>query len=150
MAEIYKSVPGRGGGKIEKVIAKNDGVQSSLDEHLFRAAVAAEVILEEIHMADPLVQHNASIDIEKANVDRYLILVDKATAPADLNPLVHNLNTAMAIEYGRAAGSREITVRDPDTGQFIQKTVKWGATEGSRVLQRALNVKLKRKGKVSV
>lgn len=138
MAKVYKAV---GGKKIQKFMAINPGVQSGLDTALFKAATKAELILQRTRFNDPLMTHGASIEIEQGNVDRYLILVDKANAPADLNPLVKNLNSALSIEYGRAGGSKTITVRDPDNPtKFIQKKVKWGTTPGLFVLHRAFGV----------
>lgn len=149
MATVYKAV---GGKKIQRYIAGTKPVQDALDRVLFEAATKAERLLQDTRLEDDeLVVHGASIDIDQGDVDRYLILVDRASAPADLNPLVRNLNTAAAIELGRAGGKKEITVRDPeDPSRFIQKTITWGDMAPLNILSRALGVGTFRKNKEKV
>lgn len=151
MATVYSVVPGKGGGKLTKVIAKNDGVQDALDRIIFKAVTKAEARLEGIRnelAEDELLTHGASIDMSQGGVDRYLTLVDKANAPADLNPVVRNLNSALSIEVGRSGGEKEITVRDKKTGALVQQTVKWGAMDGLYILHDALGAKHSKTGKV--
>lgn len=137
MAKVYKRVAG---GKLEKVIAYHKTVGDRMDAIMFEAyAKATETLHQHRH------EGHAYIDMEQGDLDRYLILVDTADEAADKNPLVHNLNTAMSIEYGRAAGSKEITVRDDLTGELRQKTVSWGATEPLWVLHGAFGTKGKSK-----
>jgi hypothetical protein len=148
MAEVYKSV---GGKSIQKFMAVHKTVQDALDRTLFEAATKAEVMLQETRLNDdPLMVHGASISVEQGNVDRYLVLEDRANAPADLNPIVRNLNSAASIELGRHGGSKTITVRDPETGEFIQKKITWGDMQGLNILGRALGVGSFKKAKVSV
>lgn len=145
MAQVYKSVAGK---SIQKFMAVHPTVQDALDRVLFEAATKAENLLLDTRLNDdPLMVHGASIEVEQGNVDRYLILVDRANAPADLNPIIRNLNSAASIELGRKGGEKEITVRDPETGELVQKTIKWGDMPALNILSRALGVgTFKKKG----
>lgn len=140
MAEIFKTVKGK---KLTKFLAMHPTVQKRMDNIMFEAKTKAETTLIETRLNDdPLVVHGASIHLSKEKMDHFITLEDRATAHADLNPLVRNLNTALAIEVGRAGGEKEITVRDPENpGKFIQKTIKWGSTPGSHILGSAFDTK---------
>lgn len=120
MAEIYKKIPGKGGGKIQKVIAEHDGVQDWLDEYIFHAAVRAEAIL-----AEHRDQGHAFIEVEAGDIDRYLILNDERGQAA-----------AMSIEYGRAPSTRE---RADGT---VEES---GGMEGLFILHKAVHLKMKNK-----
>ncbi|QMP84558.1 tail completion or Neck1 protein [Streptomyces phage Endor2] len=112
---------------IEDFIARNDGVVHELDNRTFEIAVRAEALLAE-HREDG----HASIDIERGKYDRYVVLSDE-----------RGQNAALSIEYGRAAGEKEVR---GDDGEMT--TVSWGASPGLFILATASNLPKKRKGKV--
>lgn len=148
MAKVYRRV---GGKSFEKAIAMHRDVQESLDRHVFQAAVRAEADLQrrreepfEIEgVGRATILHGSSIDIEIGKTDRSLVLEDRPNIPADLNPLVRNLNTALSIEYGREAGSKTITMKD-SRGRVVHRKVKWGHMDGLFILHHALGVKAKK------
>jgi hypothetical protein len=113
---------------IEDFIALNDGVVHELDNRTFEIAVRAEALLTEHRM-----EGDASIDVERGKTDRYVVLSDEA-----------GQKHAMSIEYGRAAGEKE--VRNKKTGEI--ETVSWGEMDGLFILATASNLPKKRKGKV--
>jgi hypothetical protein len=133
MAEIYKRVPGKGGGKTEKVIALNDGVQEWLDDWVFEAGVRAE---------EELIEHRAeghsSIDIEEGDIDRYLILNDERGQKA-----------AMSIEYGREAYGIDENgdVVDANSPAAVRVV---GAMDGLFILHKATHIKPKKRGKIDL
>ncbi|WJN62636.1 tail completion protein [Streptomyces phage phiScoe10] len=129
MAEIFDDV---GKQTLEKFLGKNKGVQFALDNYTFEIAVRAEGFLQEHQDYDDDSDAHSKIDIERGEVDRYVVLNDDRGQKA-----------AMSIEYGRAAGEKE--VKDEDGNK---KTVKWGASPGLYILARASNLPKKRKGKV--
>ncbi|WJN63109.1 tail completion protein [Streptomyces phage phiScoe44] len=113
---------------IEDFIALNDGVVHELDNRTFEIAVRAEALLTEHRM-----EGDASIDVERGKTDRYVVLSDEA-----------GQKHAMSIEYGRAAGEKE--VRNKKTGEI--ETISWGEMDGLFILATASNLPKKRKGKV--
>jgi hypothetical protein len=125
VAEIKHNI---GRVPIEDFIARNDGVVHELDNRTFEIAVRAEALLLEHRL-----EGDASIDVERGKYDRYVVLSDEA-----------GQKHALSIEYGRAAGEKE--VRDPKTGET--NTVSWGAMDGLYILATASNLPKKRKGKV--
>uniref|UniRef100_A0AAU7GWH9 Tail completion or Neck1 protein n=1 Tax=Streptomyces phage Kamino TaxID=3158857 RepID=A0AAU7GWH9_9CAUD len=125
MAKINHNV---GRKSIEDFIATNDGVVHELDNRTFEIAVRAEALLAEHRL-----EGDASIDIERGKVDRYVVLSDEA-----------GQKHALSIEYGRAAGEKD--VRNKKTGEM--ETVSWGAMDGLFILATASNLPKKRKGQV--
>ncbi|WP_371671229.1 DUF5403 family protein [Streptomyces sp. NBC_00289] len=124
MAEIEDDV---GRHKLEKYIALLPGVQAALEEVQFDVAARAEALL----LAHRLEGHS-SIDVERGDVDRYVILDDERGKKA-----------ALSIEFGRAA---DVVVKKDKDGQ--PHLVMQSASEGLFILARAANLPKKRKGKV--
>jgi hypothetical protein len=125
VAKVERTV---GRKTIEDFIALNDGVVHELDNRTFEIAVRAEALLAEHRM-----DGDASIDVERGKTDRYVVLNDDA-----------GQKHAMSIEYGRAAGQKE--VRNKKTGEM--ETISWGDMDGLFILATASNLPKKRKGKV--
>jgi hypothetical protein len=129
VAEIFDKV---GGKKLEKFLGKNDGVQFALDNYTFEIAVRAEGLLQEHQDYDDSPDAHSFIEVDRGDVDRYVVLNDDRGQKA-----------AMSIEYGRAAGEKEVKDKHGD-----KVTIKWGASDGLYILARASNLPKKRKGKV--
>lgn len=123
MAVVYKTVKGR---KTTNIIALHETAQRSVDEHAFQIAENAERLLLE-HRAEG----HSAIDIDKGDVDTYVVLTDERGEKA-----------ALSIEYGRFAGSK--IVKDRTTGE--EREITWGSMEGLYILHRASNLP-KRRGK---
>ena len=117
MAVVYRRVRGK---KTTKVIASNEGVQDELERRTFQMAATAEVLLLEHRQ-----EGDAEIDIERGDVDWYVILSDERCQQA-----------AMSIEYGRAARI------DPETG------AEKAAMDGLYILHKASHLPVKRQGGV--
>lgn len=98
--------------QLNRILAHNDGVQAALDDEVTARAMAAGRELA-AHRHDD----HARIEVERGDVDRFLILSDD-----------RGLKAAMSIEYGRKPNS---------DGN--------GGMEGLMILHRAVG--LKRKGK---
>lgn len=114
MAKVYRSVGGR---PIQKVLAVNDGVQSSLEEYTLEIAVRAEEKLLQHHF-----EGHAAIEVDHGDVDWYVTLSDERGQKA-----------AMSIEYGRKG------YIDPETGEV------WGEMEGLFILHDATNLPRKKR-----
>ncbi|MFC4089353.1 hypothetical protein [Micromonospora sp. GCM10011541] len=111
---------------LERRVAKNDFVQSFMDDLLFEMEAIASADLVRHHQ-----EGNAKIETAEGHVDRYLILADNTDGKArgDSEPK----NTAASIEFGRAG------YIDPDTGEV------WGAMDGLFILANATNLPKRRK-----
>jgi hypothetical protein len=125
-AVIYEGVSGK---KLTKLIATLPGVAAALDDVTFEIAVRAEQLL-----ADHFYSGAAEIDIAAGRVDRYVILSDEL-----------GQKHALSIEYGRAAGSYEVTDKNG-----VKREIKYGAMEGLYILAEASNLPKKRRAKVKL
>lgn len=126
MAWVMPSRPGKRGG-LEHVIASLPEVQDWLDEYILEAASKAQNILTDIRAAPGYTgSWDATIDIEQGDIDRYLILDDKA---------------AMAIEFGRA--TERIKGRDGS-----EKVID--GTTPALILHRAIGLKRSMRKRVKI
>ncbi|WJN63028.1 tail completion protein [Streptomyces phage phiScoe3] len=129
MAQVYDNI---GGKELEKFLGKMKGVAGALDTTTFEVAVKAEALLQLHQDYDDSIDAHSEIDVERGEVDRYVVLNDDRGQKA-----------AMSIEYGRAAGKKKVRDKNGD-----QVEVTWGASEGLYILAQASNLPKKRKGKV--
>lgn len=90
MAYLYQRVRGM---ELQEAIAHQVDVQIALDERAFEIAVRAERALIE-HRVDGI----AHIEVEKHDVDSYVVLVDSNVT----NDETAKSNSALSIEAGRA------------------------------------------------
>jgi hypothetical protein len=117
MAYVYKGLDGK---KLSEVIARNEGVQAELEARTFEIALRAEADLKQHRVSG-----DATIEVERGDIDCYVVLSDERGQKA-----------ALSIEFGRAESI------DRKTGRRI------AASEGLFILHRATHLPVKRRGGV--
>ena len=120
-AHLYQKVAGR---KFEEFIALVDSVQFEVDSRAIEIGERADALLLD-HRVDGI----AHIELEKGDIDSYVVLVDSEIT----NDETADSNSALSIEFGRA-------------GWIDQNGETWGEMKGLEILTDAAHLP-KAKGK---